>query len=56
MATFLDDYSHYVVAYYVLSKFDVAGKLIEHKSMMENQLNVMIECIRTDNGGEYMNK
>ena len=29
---------------------------IKYKSMMENQLNTKIKCIRTDNGGEYMNK
>lgn len=56
VVTFLDDYSRYVVAYYVTHKSDVVDKFIEYKLMMENQLNTKIKCIRTDNGGEYMNK
>ena len=56
VVTFLDDYSRYVVAYYVTHKSSVVDKFIEYKSMMENQLNTKIKCIRTDNGGEYINK
>ena len=58
VVTFVDDYLRYVVvvAYYATHKSDVVNKLIEYKSMMENQLNIKIKCIRNDNGGEYMNK
>lgn len=43
VVTFLDDYSRYVVAYYVTHKSDVVDKFIEYKSMMENQLNTKIK-------------
>ena len=52
VVTFLDDFSRYVVAYYIAHKSDVVDKFIEYKSMMENQLSTKIKCIRTDNGGE----
>ena len=45
VVTVLDDYSRYVVAYYVTHKSDVVDKF---------QLNTKIKCICTDNGGEYM--
>uniref|UniRef100_A0AAV1V209 Polyprotein n=1 Tax=Peronospora matthiolae TaxID=2874970 RepID=A0AAV1V209_9STRA len=55
VVTFLDDCSGYVVAYYIPHKSNVVDKFIKYKSMMENQLNNKIKCIRTDNGGEYIN-
>ena len=56
MVTFLDDYSCHVVSCYIAHKSDVVDKFIEYKSMMENQLSTKIKCVRTDNGGEYINK
>ena len=54
--TFLDDYSRYVVAQYISHKFNVVDNFIENKSMMDNQLSTNIECVHTDDRGEYINK
>ena len=56
IVTFIDDYSRYVVAYFIVSKSEVYDKFIDYKALMENQLDTKIKCIRTDNGGEYINK
>jgi hypothetical protein len=54
--TFIDDYSRFVVAFFIAQKSQVVDKFIEFKALMENQLNKKIKCLRTDNGTEYVNK
>jgi len=54
--TFIDDYSRYTVVTFLKSKADTFHAFTNYKCMVENQLNVKIKRLRTDNGGEYVNK
>lgn len=56
MDTFLDDYSRYVVAYFMAHTFEVVDNFIKSKLIIENQLIKKIKGIRTDDSGEYINK
>ena len=56
VVTFIDDFSRYIVAYYIENKSEVTDRFIEYKTLMENQLSRRIKCIRTDNGSEYVNR
>ena len=51
--TFTDDYSRYVTAYFIKSKSEVLSKFVECVTMMENETDLQVRAIRTDNGGEY---
>lgn len=52
--TFIDDYSRKVHVYLIKNKSDVFDKFKEYKAMVENQLNLSIKKLRTDNGREYL--
>ena len=54
--TFVDDFSRYVVAYFLKSKSEVAPKFREFKAMIENQCDQKIKTVRSDNGTEFVNK
>ncbi|GMF22451.1 unnamed protein product [Phytophthora lilii] len=54
--TFVDDYSRYVVAYFLRSKSEVAAKLDPFKALYENQWGQRLKCLRSDNGTEFVNK
>ena len=47
--TFIDDFSRYVVVYYIENKSEVTDRFIKYKALMENQLSKKIKRIRTDN-------
>lgn len=53
--TFIDDFSRKVFVYFLKTKDEVMEKFIEFKKLVENQLNLRIKRIRTDNGTEYCN-
>lgn len=53
---FVDDFSRYVVGYFLKSKSEVTVRLAEYKSTVENQWNAKIKCVRSDNGTEFVNK
>lgn len=52
--TFIDDYSRKVFVYLIKNKSDVFDKFKEFKAIVENQLNLSIKTLRTDNGREYL--
>lgn len=54
--TFVDDYSRYVVAYFLAKKSEVADKIKMFKALHENQWGARIKCLRSDNGTEFVNK
>lgn len=39
-------------AYFIKSKSEVLSKLVEYVKMMENETDLRVQAIRTDNGGE----
>jgi hypothetical protein len=53
--TFIDDFSCFLWIYTIQSKDEVFGKFKEFKSLVENQSEKKIKCIKTDHGGEYIN-
>lgn len=55
-ATFIDDYSRKTYVYIMKHKSEVLEKFKEFKQMSENQLDLKVKVIRTDNGMEYCNK
>nr|CAI72292.1 putative polyprotein [Phytophthora infestans] len=54
--TFVDDYSRFVVAYFMKSKSEVGSKLKEFKALYETQWGERLKCLRSDNGTEFVNK
>ncbi|KAL0893973.1 hypothetical protein ABMA27_014049 [Loxostege sticticalis] len=54
--TFIDDFSRKVCVFTLKSKSECLNKFKEYKCLVENQLNVKIKTLRTDNGTEYKNK
>nr|CCA24692.1 putative polyprotein [Albugo laibachii Nc14] len=56
VATFIDDFSRFVKVYFLKSKAEVVDAFMEYKSLMENQCDSRIKCIRSDNGTEYVNR
>nr|CCA23551.1 putative polyprotein [Albugo laibachii Nc14] len=55
MVTFIDDFSRLIHAYFIQSKGKVFNKFTEFKSLFGNQFGKRIKCMRSDNGGEYIN-
>ena len=54
--TFIDDYTHRTTTYLLKEKSQVFPHFKLFKSAAENELGHKIKCLRTDNGGEYVNK
>lgn len=54
--SFIDDYSRKVHIYVLKSKAEVFDKFVMHKKLVENQLDLRIKTVRSDNGTEYDNK
>lgn len=52
--TFIDDFSRKVFVYLMKNKSDVFDIFKEFKATVENQLNLSIKTLRTDNGTEYL--
>lgn len=52
--TLVDDYSGFVVAYFLKKKSEVAGKLKEFQAFYENQWGERLKCLRSDNGAEFV--
>ncbi|UYV82166.1 hypothetical protein LAZ67_21001203 [Cordylochernes scorpioides] len=53
--TFIDDFSHYTVVYFMKNKNKVLEKFKEYKNFVENFHERRIKTLRSDNGKEYCN-
>ncbi|GMF40565.1 unnamed protein product [Phytophthora fragariaefolia] len=53
--TVVDDYSKYVVAYFITKKSEVPVKFKPFMNLYENQWGERIKCLRSDNGTEFVN-
>ncbi|KZV18236.1 hypothetical protein F511_28102 [Dorcoceras hygrometricum] len=51
--TFIDDSSRKVWVYFLKNKSDVYETFKRWKAMVENETNLKVKCLRSDNGGEY---
>lgn len=56
LLTFTDDFSRKTFGYLLKTKDQVFEKFIEFKILVENQTNLKIKKVRSDNGKEYMSK
>ena len=54
IVTFIDDYSRYVWVYFMKEKSETLAKFKEFKLMVESEVESKIQCLHTDNGGEYI--
>ncbi|KAE9034063.1 hypothetical protein PR001_g9886 [Phytophthora rubi] len=54
--TFVDDYSKYVVAYFITKKSEVPVTFKTFINLYENQWGERIKCLRSDNATEFVNK
>ena len=51
--TFVDDSTKYCYVYLLKSKDEAIEKFVLFKNEVENQLNKIIQVLRSDQGGEY---
>jgi len=54
--TFIDDKSRRIFVYFLRKKDEVLSKLMEFKNLVERQTDRKLKFLRTDNGGEFVNK
>lgn len=52
---FTDDYSRFMVAYFIKTKDEVYEKFLSYKKLVERQTGKNIKRVRSDNGGEFVN-
>jgi hypothetical protein len=53
--TFIDDYTRKIFVYFLANKSQAHDRFCEFKAAVENETGEKIACIRSDNGGEYVN-
>ena len=54
--TFIDDKSRYIWIYMLKYKNEIFNKFLEMKAMVEEASGKEVETLRSDNGGEYLEK
>jgi transposase InsO family protein len=54
--TFINDFSRFTWVFFFKLKSEVFECLIEFKGLVENESGCNIKILRTDNGGDYVNK
>nr|CCA16746.1 putative polyprotein [Albugo laibachii Nc14] len=55
MVTFINDLQDSIHAYFIQTKGEGFSKFKEFKALFENQHGKRIKCLRSNNGGEYIN-
>jgi len=56
LLTFIDDTSRYAEVYFLKNKSDTFGTFRNYRTMIEKQLGRKIKVLRSDGGGEYVNR
>ncbi|GJT84568.1 putative RNA-directed DNA polymerase [Tanacetum coccineum] len=54
--TFIDDYSRKVWVYFLKNKSEVFNTFKKWKAAVENETNLQVKCLKSDNGGEYSSR
>jgi hypothetical protein len=52
----VDDYTILIWVYFLKEKSEAFEKFQTHKSLVENDTDFKIKCLRSDNGGEFTSK
>jgi Reverse transcriptase (RNA-dependent DNA polymerase)/Retrotransposon gag protein/Integrase core domain/Chromo (CHRromatin Organisation MOdifier) domain/GAG-pre-integrase domain len=53
--TFIDDWTRYVMVYFLINKSDTFECFLKYKAFAEKQTGKLIKIMRSDGGGEYIN-
>lgn len=56
LLTFIDDFTRMTFGYFIKTKDEVLPVFKIFKTLVENQANLKIKILRSDNGREYVNK
>ena len=56
VVTFVDDFSRFVSVNVIKAKSDVTQCFIDFTRQAEAQTGLKLKCVRSDNGGEYVNR
>ncbi|GJS14325.1 retrovirus-related pol polyprotein from transposon TNT 1-94 [Tanacetum coccineum] len=54
--TFIDDSSRKVWVYFLKNKSEVFNTFKKWKAVVENETNLWVKCLKSDNGGEYSSR
>ncbi|GKF05058.1 retrovirus-related pol polyprotein from transposon TNT 1-94 [Tanacetum coccineum] len=54
--TFIDDSSRKVWVYFLKNKSEVFNTFKKRKAAVENETNLQVKCLKSDNGGEYSSR
>jgi transposase InsO family protein len=54
--TFIDDATRKTWVYCIRQKYDVFDTFKKWKTLVENETEISLKCLRSDNGGEYCSK
>jgi transposase InsO family protein len=52
----VDDYTRMIVVFFLRKKLDAFENFKIYKEMVENETNLKIKCLRSDNGEEFTSK
>jgi hypothetical protein len=52
----VDDYTRMTVIFFLKNKSEAFEKFKIYKEMVENEMDSKIECLRSNNGGEFASK
>ena len=52
---FIDDFTRYMVVFFLARKFQVLNAFDEYRRHMEKQTGFKVMCLKSDNGTEYVN-
>lgn len=56
MVNFINDFSRYVSVFLVKEKFEILAKVEEFKKEIEGKIRMKIQCLHSNNRGEYTSK
>jgi transposase InsO family protein len=54
--TFIDDFSKKTYVYFLKTEGEVFDKFKAYKALMNNETNMKIKTLQSDNGGEFVSK
>jgi transposase InsO family protein len=52
----VDDYTRMTIVYFLKNKSEAFENFKIYKEMVENEMDLEIKCLRSDNGGEFTSK
>ena len=53
---FIDDFTRMAWVFFLKEKLEAFNKFKAFKTLVENEIEAKIKCLRSDNGGEFTSK